>query len=266
MRGRLAGKVALITGASRGLGALEAVMFAKEGAQAVIVSDVSRPALQETVKAVEELGGAAAVIPLELNVTLEEDWIQAAISIEKRFGKLDILVNNAGITKRERFVDCSLADWNQVIAVNQTGVFLGMKYSAPLLRKSGRGSIINMSSIAGVTGYFAAPYTASKWAVRGMTKAAAQEFGGWGIRVNSVNPGFIWTPLTLPAKPMVEAFNKVNALERAGEPEEVAQAVIFLASDESSYMTGGEITLDGGMTAGGEIRLIAKELGIYRDE
>jgi 3alpha(or 20beta)-hydroxysteroid dehydrogenase len=99
-----------------------------------------------------------------------------------------------------------------------------------------------------------------------MTKAAAQEFGGWGIRVNSVNPGFTWTPLTVPAKQMVEAFNKVNALGRAGQPEEIAHAVIFLASDESSYMTGGEMTLDGGLTAGGEILVIAKELGIYHNE
>jgi 3alpha(or 20beta)-hydroxysteroid dehydrogenase len=265
MPGRIVGKIALITGASRGLGALESVLFAKEGAQAVIVSDISESSLQATVKEVEQVGNCA-VFPLQLDVTREQEWIQAAAWIEQRFGRLDILVNNAGITKRQRFVDCSLDDWNKVIAVNQTGVFLGMKYCAPLLRKSGRGSIINISSIAGLTGYFAAPYTASKWAVTGMTKAAAQEFGGWSIRVNSVHPGFIWTPLTLPAKEMVEAFNKVIALERTGQPAEIGQAVLFLASDESSYMTGGEITVDGGLTAGGEIRVIAKELGIYHDE
>ncbi|WP_126426299.1 SDR family NAD(P)-dependent oxidoreductase [Brevibacillus marinus] len=266
MAGRLQGKVALVTGGARGLGALECIMFAKEGAEVVFAADIRVEELQQTVKEAAKTG-QTTVIPLTLDVTKEADWMQAVELIDKECGKLDILVNNAGITKRVPFVECTLEDWNQVIAVNMTGTFLGMKHCAPLLRKSGRGSIINKSSIAGVTGYFAAPYTASKWAVRGMSKAAAMEFSNWGIRVNSVHPGFVWTPLTIDAQEMVNAFNKVNPLERAGLPEEIAHAVVFLASDESSYMTGAELVIDGGLTAGGEIKLIANELGIYkRDE
>ncbi|KIL45393.1 SDR family NAD(P)-dependent oxidoreductase [Jeotgalibacillus soli] len=259
---RLKGKISLITGSARGLGAMECMSFSEEGANVIIMADILLKELEETVKIVEK-SGSARVVPLKLDVTREGDWQNAVEYIEKEFGKLDILVNNAGITKRVTFVDCSLEEWNKVIAVNQTGTFLGMKYCSELLKRSGSGSIINKSSIAGMTGYFAAPYTASKWAIRGMTKAAAMEFADWGIRVNSINPGFIWSPLTEPAKEMVEAFYEVTALERAGIPEEIAKVVLFLASDDSSFITGSEIVVDGGLTAGGEIRGVAKNLGIY---
>ncbi|PLR78611.1 short-chain dehydrogenase [Bacillus sp. V3-13] len=259
---RLKGKIALVTGSARGLGAMECKAFAEEGASLIIMADVLKNELEETVKLVEK-AGSARIIPIELDVSKEEDWINAVDLIDKEIGKLDILVNNAGVTKRVKFVDCTLEEWNWVISINQTGTFLGMKYCAELLKRSGSGSIINKSSIAGMTGYFAAPYTASKWAVRGMTKAAAMEFAEMGIRVNSVNPGFIWSPLTEPAKDMVEKFYDVTAMQRAGQPEDIANAVLYLASDESSFVTGSELVVDGGLTAGGEIRSVAKSLGIY---
>jgi 3alpha(or 20beta)-hydroxysteroid dehydrogenase len=264
MGGRLEGKIALVTGSARGLGAVECKTFAEEGARAIFMADVLMEELEETVKVVGQ-SGTARVIPIKLDVSKEEDWMDATELIKSEYGKLDILVNNAGVTKRVKFVDCSLEDWNWVVAINQTGTFLGIKHCANLLKYSGSGSIINKSSIAGMTGYFAAPYTASKWAVRGMTKAAAMEFAEYGIRVNSVNPGFIWTPLTQNEKTMVESFYEVTAMERAGEPEDIAKAVLYLASDDSSFVTGTEIVVDGGLTAGGEIRTVAKKLGIYKD-
>lgn len=261
MSSKLSGKVAFVTGGARGLGASMCLKFIEEGVEGLIIGDILEKDLNELVKKINQQYNVN-VLAIKMDVSLEEDWINAIKLIREKFGKLNILVNNAGVTHRVRFVDCNLEDWNKVIAINQTGVFLGMKHSAPLMKESKKGSIINISSIAGLTGYFASAYTASKWAVRGMTKAAAMEFGEWGIRVNSVHPGFIWSPLTLPAQKMVENFNKINAFNRVGEPEEVANAVVFLASDESSYITGTELVVDAGLTAGGGVRFIAKELDL----
>ncbi len=155
-------------------------------------------------------------------------------------------------------------EWQWVTNINQTGVFLGMKYCYPLLKKSKAASIINISSVAGLTGYFAAPYTASKWGVRGVSKTAAMEFGGDKIRVNSIHPGFVETPLVADAKAIVAGAATITALERPGQPDEIANVIAFIASDEASYITGAEIAVDGGMSAGGGPRLIAKKLGVYK--
>lgn len=262
MGGRVEGKIAFVTGAARGLGAMECMTFAQEGARAIIMADILTDELEKTVEIVKRMGNAQ-VIPIRLDVSSEENWVDVMDRVGKDFNGLDILVNNAGITKRVKFSECSLEDWNRVILINQTGTFFGIKHGAELMKRSGGGSIINKASIAGMTGFFSVPYTASKWAVRGMTKAAAMEYGDWNIRVNCVNPGFIWTPLTRKAPEMVEGFNKVTALERPGQPEDVARAVLFLASDDSSFMTGAELVVDGGLTAGGQVRFVTKELGIY---
>ncbi|WP_018665361.1 SDR family NAD(P)-dependent oxidoreductase [Heyndrickxia acidiproducens] len=258
---KLQGKTALITGGSRGLGAAMAVTFAEEGAENLILGDVLLEESNETARKIKEQFGTN-VLPVQLDVSSEEDWVHIMETIRKTFGKLDILVNNAGINKRAKFADCELEDWNRVIAVNQTGVFLGIKHACQLLKEQKQSAIVNVSSIAGLTGYFAVPYTASKWAIRGMTKAAAMEFGDWGIRVNSVHPGFVYTPLTQAASKMVDAFSEITALERSGEPEEIAKAVAFLASDDASYITGAELAVDGGMIAGGGPRRVVKNLNL----
>ncbi len=261
MMAKLQGKTALITGGSRGLGAAMAITFAEEGAENLILGDVLLEESKEIARKIKEQFGTN-VLPVQLDVSLEEDWAEVIETIRRTFGKLDILVNNAGINKRAKFADCELEDWNRVIAVNQTGVFLGMKHACKLLKEQQQSAIVNVSSIAGLTGYFAVPYTASKWAIRGMTKAAAMEFSDWGIRVNSVHPGFVYTPLTQAASKMVDAFNEITALERPGEPEEIAKAVAFLASDDASYITGAELAVDGGMTAGGGPRHVVKNLNL----
>lgn len=262
MPGKLEGKVALVTGAANGLGFSDCLLFAKEGAEAIYMADIDSDKLAIASKEVQKVA-TGKVIPIKLDVTLTESWNYNVKKIDEQYGRLDVLVNNAGINQRLTFEKCSVEVWNRIIAVNQTGVFLGMKYCLELLKKSGKASIINKSSITGMTGYWAVAYTASKWAVRGLTKSAAMEFGGWGIRVNSVNPGYIKTPLNESIMDIVNAFNDFNGLGRAGEPEEVAKAVLFLASDDSSYLTGSEIVVDGGLMSGGQFRGMAKKFGIY---
>src|SRR5699024_3608008 len=242
-------------------GASMAKKFSEEGIETLILTDIQPDELEKTANEIER-NYKVNVLTMIMDVSKEEEWIKVVKIMKKKLTRLDILVNNAGITHRVNFVDCSIEDWNSVIAVNQTGTFLGMKHCAPFMKLSKGGSIINLSSIAGLTGYFASAYTASKWAVRGMSKAAAMEFGEWGIRVNSIHPGFIWTPLTEAASDMVNQFSNVSALERVGIPEEIANAAAFLASDESSYMTGSELAIDAGLTAGGGVRMIAKELDL----
>ncbi|QQK77771.1 SDR family oxidoreductase [Salicibibacter cibarius] len=262
---KLQGKIAFVTGGARGIGAATCWRFADEGVDGIVIADKLEDELHETREKIEQRYNIK-VVPIKMDVSHEMDWIDALYIIREQFGKLDILVNNAGISHRARFVDCTVEAWNKVIAINQTGTFLGMKHSVPLMKKSKKSSLINISSIAGLTGYYSSPYTASKWAVRGMTKAAAMEFGDWGIRVNSIHPGFIWTPLTKQDREMVEKFNKINALNREGEPDEVTKPIVFLASDDSSYITGSELVIDGGHSAGGGVRMIGKDLGIYKND
>jgi 3alpha(or 20beta)-hydroxysteroid dehydrogenase len=258
------GKHVLVTGASRGLGLADCLLFNQEDAAVIIMTGNDTDQLEEAAETVRQAGNAE-VVTCKLDVTNESDWKAAAEFIDKKFGKLDVLINNAGINKRDSFVSCTLEDWQRIIAVNQTGVFLGMKNSLELLKKSGKASIVNMSSITGMTGYYAVAYTAAKWAVRGMTKSAAMEFGRWGIRVNAVLPGFIWTPLNEAIRDIVQHFNEMNVLGRAGEAFEVAKAVLFLASDDSSYMTGAELVVDGGLMSGGQFMAAARKFGFYRE-
>ena len=188
-----------------------------------------------------------------LDVTLEADWQAAVAKAESTFGKLDVLVNNAGVLRFGMLEQTSLEEYEFVIRINQTGVFLGMKTAAPAMRRAGAGSIVNISSLAGMKGIGGAiAYTASKFAVRGMTKTAAIELGAAGIRVNSVHPGGVETPMTTPvgasSEPGAERYP--YPIPRIGRPEEVAQLVLWLASDKSSYSTGSEFMVDGGSLAG----------------
>jgi len=245
--GRLDGKVAIISGAARGQGEAEAVLFAREGAR-VLLGDV----LDGEGKAVAERIGAAALYT-HLDVTDEVAWRDALALAESRFGRVDVLVNNAGIVRIAPLEETSLADYMEVIRVNQVGVFLGMRAVIPAMRRAGGGSIVNISSIDGLVGMsYGAAYVSSKFAVRGLTKTAALELGSLGIRVNSIHPGGVDTPMVrgVGVDPQATgAFSNVP-LGRIGRPEEIARLALFLASDESSYSTGSEFIADGGLTAG----------------
>jgi len=251
--GRLDGKVALVSGAARGMGQAEAKLFAAEGAR-VAVCDVR----DDEAKAVAEAIGAAA-IHQPLDVTSEEQWAEAVAATVAAFGRLDVLVNNAGIGEFAPLTETSLESYRRVTEVNQTGVFLGMKAVIDAMTEAGGGSIVNISSIDGMIGMNnVLPYVASKWAVRGMTKAAAIELAPRGIRVNSVHPGFIKTSMgtseELDAATVHAVLDqyagRMAPMGRAGLPEEIARLALFLASDESSYSTGSEFVADGGMIAG----------------
>ena len=242
--GRLDGKVAIITGAARGQGAAEARMFAAEGAR-VLLADIL-DADGEAVAA--EIGDAAAYT--RLDVTDEAQWQAAVALAEQRFGPVTVLVNNAGILHFQVLHKTELSDFENVMRVNVQGVFLGMKSVVPSMTRAGGGSIVNISSTAGLVGlpYFGA-YVASKWAVRGLTKTAAIDLGHMGIRVNSVHPGGIDTPMV--AGTTADApFYKRLPVPRMGSPDEAARAVLFLASDEASYIAGAELAVDGGATCG----------------
>jgi 3alpha(or 20beta)-hydroxysteroid dehydrogenase len=248
MAGRLAGKVALITGAARGQGAAEARLFAAEGAR-VVLADV----LEEPGRALaRELGGAARFTALD--VSKPADWARAVRELGAGEGRLDVLVNNAGIYRRGRIEEMPLAEFVRVVEVNQIGCFLGMKHAVPLLRAAGGGSIVNISSIAGKTGVpGGAAYAATKWAILGLTRSAALELARDKIRVNAICPGSVDTPMIAPSEfPNVDqpAYWATLPIPRAGRAEEIARCALFLASDESSYCTGAELVVDGGKLAG----------------
>lgn len=246
--GRLEGKVAVITGAARGMGQSHARVFVREGAR-VVLTDLNDSAGQALAA---ELGDNAVFV--RQDVTSAASWQEVVSAAVSRFGTIDILVNNAGILGPMAPTD-ELSDegYRQVCSVNQDSVFFGMRAVLPVMVKAGRGSIVNISSIAGMAANYGFPslaYVASKFAVRGMTKATAMEFGKHNIRVNSVHPGFIQTPM------MVEATDEVGGealaqipLGRIADPVEVSNLVLFLASDESSYITGAEHLVDAGMLA-----------------
>jgi 3alpha(or 20beta)-hydroxysteroid dehydrogenase len=242
--GRLDGKVAIITGAARGQGAAEARLFAAEGAK-VVLADV----LDDQGEAVAaEIGDAAMYT--HLDVTDEAQW-QAAVELaEQRFGPVTVLVNNAGVLLFQAVHKTELDDFDRILRVNVHGVFLGMKSVTPSMTKAGGGSIVNISSTAGLQGLpFLGAYVASKWAVRGLTKTAAIDLGHKGIRVNSVHPGGIDTPMV--AGTSADApFYKRLPVARMGSADEAANAVLFLASDEASYIAGAELAVDGGATCG----------------
>ena len=241
---RLDDKVTIITGGARGQGAAEAELFVAAGAQ-VVITDV----LDDEGEATAERLGAACDF-LHHDVGSEADWQRVVDEVVARHGRLDVLVNNAGIFRTVGLIETSMELWEQMVTVNQTGVFLGMRTAAPAMQANGSGSIVNISSIAGMANAsIAHAYGATKWAVRGMTKSAAVELGPSGIRVNSVHPGIIETQ-------MLEEFGEFRGLlaeriplGRTAAAEEVAKLVLFLASDDSSYCTGHEFVVDGAMTA-----------------
>lgn len=239
--GRVENKVALISGGARGMGAAHAKALVAEGAR-VVIGDILD---EDGRKTAEALGDSARYV--HLDVTRPEDWEAAVRTAVEEFGGLDVLVNNAGIANFGHIEDFTLDQWNAIVNINLTGVFLGIKAAIPALKESTGGSIINISSTAGLQGFVELPgYTATKYGVRGLTKSVALDLGKYGIRVNSIHPGVIRTPMT---EGMDNPMNHV-ALHRMGEAQEVSNMVVFLAGNDSSFSTGAEFVVDGGETAG----------------
>ncbi|HIC14563.1 MAG TPA: SDR family oxidoreductase, partial [Gemmatimonadetes bacterium] len=242
---------ALISGGARGMGAAEARMFAREGAK-VVIGDVLEAEGRQVEAQINEAGGECVFVLLD--VTQESQWQHAVETAVARFGRLDVLVNNAGIVLRGILEDTSAEDWDKVMDVNAKGVFLGTRAAISEMKKSGGGSIVNISSISGIVGQsdIQPVYNASKGAVRIFTKSAAIQYAKEGIRVNSVHPGSIDTPMAgdrLNDPGLQRQANERTPLGRTAHPDEVAYGVLFLASDESSFMTGSELVIDGGATA-----------------
>jgi len=250
MSGRVQDKLIVVTGAARGQGEAEAAKLAAEGA-IVIACDLPSgdgPAGPSP--------GPGVVSSHPLDVADPASWQALADYIGEHQGRVDGLINNAGVTSRVRLPDVELEDWNRVLAINLTGPMLGIKTLLPLMPEGA--SIVNVGSIAGLTGHYTAAYTASKWGLRGLTRTAATELGARGIRVNAVHPGFIHTPMTANAPETFYPANlDVTPLSRGGQPEEVAELMVFLMSDESRFISGAEIPVDGGQVAGGVAKFMS---------
>ena len=247
---RLEGKVALISGGGRGMGAAEARLFASEGAK-VVFGDVLEAEGQQVEAEIAEAGGEAVFV--HLDVTSEADWQRAVDTAVERFGGLHILVNNAGIFDGGNVEAQTVEGWDRTMDINAKGVFLGTKAAIPAMRESGSGSIVNISSVAGIIGSLGTTaYNASKGAVRLLTKSTAIQYAAEGIRCNSVHPGPIDTNMIREAFPDDDVRNArigLIPMGRMGDMADVAKGVLFLASDEASYMTGSELVIDGGATA-----------------
>lgn len=254
---RLKGKTILITGGAAGQGAVETRLFSAEGAS-IVICDIADEAGERLAAEIAQGGGKARYI--HLDVSKREDWDRAAEIVRAEFGRLDALVNNAGTISRKGLLSIDIESWHRVMEVNLTGPLLGIQAMAPLMRDSGGGSIINVSSTAGMTAHYDVAYAASKWGMRGLTKSAAMDLVDWNIRVNSIHPGQIWdTTFQRDARPgHWEANWMVTPMGRHGQPDECAQVVLFLCSDESSFITGAEIPVDGGLLAAGLMRVRAK--------
>jgi cyclopentanol dehydrogenase len=247
---RLKGKVALISGGARGQGAAEAGLFAAEGAK-VVIGDVLDDQAAKTAQEINAHAGGRAIAAVHLDVTRAADWRAAVEACEREFGGLDILVNNAGIFNTTGLEDTTEELWDAVVNINQKGVWLGMKFAVPAIRKRGGGSIVNISSVAGLTGSTGSTaYHGTKGAVRLLTKAAAVQYGPEQIRVNSVHPGIIATQMIdIIPNQQRQRFTGAVPLRREGTAGDVAKLVLFLASDDSSYCTGAEFVVDGGLNA-----------------
>jgi 3(or 17)beta-hydroxysteroid dehydrogenase len=251
---RVKNKVALVTGCAGGLGRAEALLLAKEGST-VVVTDIEESAMQRLAEAIKSQGGKAA--HAKLDVTSEDEWNRVIDRILAEFGKLDVLVNNAGVIFYKKIEDTSLAEWRRLMSVNLDGVFLGTKCAIRAMKANGTGSIINIASVAGLIGNpDAAAYHASKGGVRSFTKAAAIECSKAGycynIRINSIYPGVINTSMADDLKKdevKLQTALSWHAMGHFGEPEDVAYGVLYLASDESKFLTGSELVIDGGWTA-----------------
>ncbi|WP_042354503.1 SDR family NAD(P)-dependent oxidoreductase [Bacillus rubiinfantis] len=242
--GRLDNKVAIITGGASGIGESMVDLFSSEGA-IVIAADINEAAL-------EKANQKENVYGMKLNVASDEDWQALAKEVNDRFGKIDILVNNAGISSEKSFQEINLDDWQKMLAINGFGPFAGMKHVAPYMAAQKKGSIINISSYTAQIGQGYNHYSASKGAVRAISKAAATTFGWQGVRVNALFPGIIETPMTKglsTSKELLGRLIQATPLQRLGKPEDIANAALFLASDESSYINGAELVIDGGFSA-----------------
>lgn len=241
---RFDGQVALVTGGASGMGAADCRLFVEEGAK-VVIADLNEELGHQLAS---ELGDNAVFV--RLNVAEEQGWKDAIAATNDAFGRLDILVNNAGILQQTSIDDTTVENFQKIMAINVDGVFLGMKYAIPEIRKQGGGAIVNMSSTAGLEGQInATGYVASKWAVRGMTKSVAADVADENIRINSVHPGAVATPMTQGTVSM-DAPLPLAAANRPASPEEIAKVVLFLASEDASYMNGAELAVDGGLTLG----------------
>ena len=245
---RLKGKVAIISGGAGGMGSIEGRMFASEGAS-VVLGDVEDG--EDVAREIRDAGGAA--IFTRLDVTSEQNWESVVSAAEENFGPVTILINNAGVFRTTRIDKTPLSEWNQILDINAKGVFLGTKAVIPSMRRAGSGSIVNISSTAGLVGNpLEGAYTASKGAVRMFTKSSALHYAAENIRVNSVHPGLIDTKMVsimMANRVQGQQFLNRVPMGRMGTPEEVAKMVFFLASDDSSYVTGAEFAIDGGYTA-----------------
>lgn len=242
--GRLDHKVAIITGGASGIGESMVDLFAQEGA-IVIAADINEAAL-------EKASQKQNVYGMKLNVVSDEDWQALAKGVNDRFGKIDILVNNAGISSEKPYEQINAEDWQKMLTINGFGPFAGMKHVVPYMAAQKKGSIINISSYTAIIGQGFNHYSASKGAVRALSKAAATTFGRQGIRVNALFPGIIETPMTQTLSALKELLDRLiqaTPLQRLGQPVDIAQAALFLASDESSYITGSELVIDGGYSA-----------------
>jgi 3alpha(or 20beta)-hydroxysteroid dehydrogenase len=244
----VAAKVALITGAARGMGAAHARALAREGAK-VAIADIADEAGE--LLAAELRGGGADASYHHHDVTDPDAWQRLVLAVERTHGPIDVLVNNAGVQVRSVGIEADDEEWNRVIAINQRGVFLGMRAVIPGMAKRGAGSVINVASVAALVGMAGSiPYQASKAAVLGLTRGAAVSYGPDNVRVNAICPGLVVTAMTESASPAaVEAMKAQIPLRREGRPEEISAAVVFLASDESSYITGVALPIDGGFVA-----------------
>ena len=242
--GRLSGKIAVVTGGASGIGKAMVELFQKEDAT-VIAADINDSTIAEISK-LENVHG------YKLNVASDEEWKVFSQKIKTEFGRIDILINNAGISSEKPFDQINYDDWKVMLDVNSFGPFAGMKHIAPIMAEQGGGSIVNISSYTAKIGQGFNHYTASKGAVRAMSKAAATTFGRNGVRINALFPGVIDTPMTQAlsdSKELLSQLIQATPLQRLGKPEDIAQAALFLASDESSYITGAELVIDGGFSA-----------------
>jgi 2,5-dichloro-2,5-cyclohexadiene-1,4-diol dehydrogenase 2 len=248
MAGRLASKVALVSGGASGIGAAHVRVFAAEGAK-VVAGDIQEEQGKSVVEEVRKAGGEAVFV--RLDVTKEADWLNAVKEAVSRFGKLTTLINNAGIYWPQGVEAETMDGWNKMTAVNQTGVWLGMKTAIPAMRNAGGGAIVNISSLYGLIGSPGSiAYHATKGAVRLMSKAAALEYAKQGIRVNSIHPGQIDTPILAGLTPeQNEQIKAATPMGRMGRPEEIAYGSLYLCSDEAAFVTGAELVIDGGWFA-----------------
>ncbi|SNS92657.1 SDR family NAD(P)-dependent oxidoreductase [Rhodococcoides kyotonense] len=252
------GKSIVVTGAGSGMGRVESSMLARRGAK-VWVTDIAVDPGLSVVDEIVSAGGHAEFF--QLDVTEPASWNELASRIDSADGNLHGLVNNAGVSHRFGIEDTSIEDWRRVMDINLSSVFFGMKACAPLLKKDDGGSIVNVSSIAGMVGYFAAGYGASKWGVRGLSKVGALEFAEHGVRVNSIHPGLVDTPLLHSgSSEFVETSLRSVPAGRVADAEEIAESVAFLLSEASRYITGTEMVVDGGLTSGGIYHRITSEL------